>query len=66
MSTIVVVKKEGTACIAADTLISCGSHTMPAAYQTRATKIIRYGDAYMGLAGACAHDGVLESVFWAR
>lgn len=63
MSTVVVVRKKGVACIAADTLSSFGSNKQPAAYVTHPEKIHPVGHAYVGSVGSAAHDLVLESVF---
>jgi ATP-dependent protease HslVU (ClpYQ) peptidase subunit len=62
MTTIVVVKKKDTVCIAADTLTSFGSTRYPAPYKAHPDKIIRVGESYIGLVGSSAHRQVLESV----
>lgn len=65
MSTIVVVRKNGQACIAADTLTSFGETRYGATYKSEADKIMQVGDTYIGLIGSPAHRQVLESVFGA-
>jgi len=62
MSTILVVRKNATACIAADTLISFDGRRLEARYSRSSEKIIRFGDCYIGAAGSAAHYPVLASV----
>lgn len=62
MSTIVVVKKNGKACIAADSLTTFGDLRMGATYDTGHNKIQHYGDGYFGIVGSAAHALVMESV----
>ena len=52
MSTIVVVKKNGKACIAADTLTSFGDLRMGADYDVSHDKIQAYGEGYFGIVGS--------------
>jgi ATP-dependent protease HslVU (ClpYQ) peptidase subunit len=54
MTTIVVVKKKDTVCIAADTLTSFGSTRYPAPYKAHPDKIIRVGES---ATGASMHRG---------
>src|SRR5262245_53961001 len=63
MSTVVVVKKNGRACIAADTLVSWGSTKLSAEFLTDKSKIIEVGDSYLGITGSSTHRHVLESYF---
>ena len=62
MSTIVVVKKNGKACIAADSLTSFGDLRMSSDYDVGHDKIQAYGDGYFGIVGSAAHALVMESV----
>src|SRR5262245_65789396 len=63
MSTVIVVKKNGRACIAADTLVSWGSTKQSAEYLAAKSKIIQVGDSYIGVTGASTHRHVSESEF---
>jgi ATP-dependent protease HslVU (ClpYQ) peptidase subunit len=63
MSTIVVVKKNGRVCIAADTLVSWGSTKQNSEYLTDKSKIIRVGESYLGITGSSTHRHVIESYF---
>lgn len=54
MSTIVVVRKNGTAVIAADTLTTCGSTKESAEYVVNHEKILRYRDNYLGVSGSAS------------
>lgn len=63
MSTIVVVKKGGRACIAADTLTSFGDQLLPAEFDLHHNKIQCFGDTYWGVVGSAAHSLVLENHF---
>lgn len=62
MSTIVVVKKNGKACIAADSLTTFGDLRMGSAYDSGYDKIQKYSDGYFGIVGSAAHALVMESV----
>jgi ATP-dependent HslUV protease, peptidase subunit HslV len=62
MSTLVVVKKNGIACIAADTMTCFGSNKQLASYDVFPNKILPIGDSYLGLVGSAAHNLVMESV----
>jgi len=63
MSTLVVVKKNGIACIAADTMTCFGSNKQLATYDAHPNKIQAVGDSYLGLVGSAAHNLVIESIF---
>src|ERR1043165_6309479 len=63
MSTVVVVRKNGRACIAADSLISYGSLAQPASYLTYRPKLIRVGNTFIGLVGSTSHEMVLRHYF---
>ncbi|MDH5472923.1 MAG: MFS transporter [Gammaproteobacteria bacterium] len=62
MSTIVVARKNGKACIAADTLTTFGDLRMSSEYDAAHDKIQSYGDGYFGIVGSAAHALVMESV----
>jgi len=62
MSTIVVVKKAGKVCIAADSLTSFGDLRMGATYEKVYDKIQKFGDSFYGIVGSAAHALVMESV----
>lgn len=61
MSTIVVVKKAGKVCIAADSLTSFGDLRMGATYEKVYDKIQQYKGSYFGIVGSAAHELVMES-----
>ena len=63
MSTVVVVKKAGKICIAADSLTSFGDLKLSSYYDAAHDKIIRYDENYLGVVGSAAHQLVLESIF---
>lgn len=62
MSTIVVVKKNGKACIAADTLTTFGDLRLASSFDAAHDKIQNYEDGYFGIVGSAAHALVMESV----
>lgn len=62
MSTIVVVKKNGKACIAADSLTTFGDLRMGSEYDCAYDKVQAYEDGYFGIVGSAAHALVMESV----
>ena len=62
MSTIVVVKKAGKVCIAADSLTSFGDLRMGATYEKVYDKIQKFGESFYGIVGSAAHALVMESV----
>ncbi|MCP4075546.1 MAG: MFS transporter [Gammaproteobacteria bacterium] len=63
MSTVVVVRKNKTACIAADSLTSFGDTKQAAEFIVNSDKIIQFDDFYMGIVGSAAHQLVLKSLF---
>jgi ATP-dependent protease HslVU (ClpYQ) peptidase subunit len=63
MSTVVVVKKAGKVCIAADSLTSFGDLKLNSNYDAAHDKILRHDENYLGIVGSAAHQLVLESVF---
>ncbi len=63
MSTLVMVEKDGVACMAAETLTTFGSWKQLSKYTARPEKILRIGESYLGLVGLVASRNVLESVF---
>lgn len=63
MSTVVVVKKAGQVCIAADSLTSFGDLKLNSVYDAAHDKVLRKDDNYLGIVGSAAHQLVLESVF---
>ncbi len=62
MTTIVVVKKDGVAVIAGDTLTTFGSTRLGSAHDAAPEKLLKHGDTYFGIAGSAAHQLVLESL----
>jgi ATP-dependent protease HslVU (ClpYQ) peptidase subunit len=63
MSTIVVVKKNGKAVIAADSRFTQGRNTVcDAKYKANFDKIHQFGDTYIGISGSSAHHDVFESI----
>ena len=63
MSTIVVVRKGATACIACDTLANIGSLKQKAHYCSAPGKIFGFRDAFIGTVGYAVHNTVLQSYF---
>lgn len=63
MSTVVVVKKAGKVCIAADSLTSFGDLKLNSGYDAAHDKILKHDENYLGIVGSAAHQLVLESVF---
>ena len=63
MSTVVVVRKNNGACIAADSLTSFGDTKQAAEFVVHSDKIIRFDAFYMGIVGSAAHQLVLKSLF---
>lgn len=63
MSTVVVAKKDGKICIAADSLTSFGDLRLSSVYDAAHDKILRHDENYLGIVGSAAHQLVLESVF---
>jgi ATP-dependent HslUV protease, peptidase subunit HslV len=62
MTTIVIVKKNGVATIAADSLTTFGATRLSPEYDESYDKIQRFGDSYFGIAGSAAHHLVLEKI----
>ena len=62
MSTIVVVKKNNQACIAADSLTSFGDTKQAAEFVAESDKIIQHDDFYLGIVGSAAHQLVMKSL----
>ena len=56
MTTIVVVKKNGQAAIAADSLTTFGDMRLSSDFDVAHDKIMHCGDSYVGLAGSAAHQ----------
>lgn len=63
MSTVVVAKKDGKVCIAADSLTSFGDLRLSSVYDAAHDKVLRHDENYLGIVGSAAHQLVLESVF---
>jgi ATP-dependent protease HslVU (ClpYQ) peptidase subunit len=62
MTTVVVVRKCGTACIAADSLTTFGEQKLPPQYDRNSDKLQSVGDGALSIVGSAAHAPVLESV----
>ena len=62
MTTIVVVRKGGTAVIAADSLTTFGTTRLAPAYDRSPQKVLQYRDSFIGVAGSAAHQLVLENI----
>jgi len=62
MTTIVVVKKDGMAVIAGDTLTTFGSTRLASVHDAAPEKLLKHGDNYFGIAGSAAHQLVLETL----
>ena len=62
MTTIVAVRKNGYAVIAADTLTTFGNTRLHASQDASHDKILRIGDSYVGVCGSAAHHLVLSSL----
>ncbi|MHC4883694.1 MAG: Ntn hydrolase family protein [Planctomycetota bacterium] len=63
MSTIVVVRKGSTACIAGDTLTKLGNTREPAEMMAGHDKITKIGSSYFGVVGHASCQMILESYF---
>ena len=63
MSTIVVVKKNGKAVIAADTLIKYGDANESAEYTVGCSKLLEVGDSHLAFVGHASFGLVLNSYF---
>ena len=62
MSTIVAVKKNGKACIAADTLTTFGEVKQSSEFDDTHDKIYSHIDNYFGIVGSAAHHIVIQSL----
>jgi len=62
MSTVVAVKKNGIACIAADTLTTFGELKQSCEFDKTHDKIHQYKDSYFGIVGSAAHHAVVYSI----
>ncbi len=62
MTTIVAVRKNGIAAIAADTLTTFGNTRLPAALDASHDKILQCSGSYIGICGSAAHHLVLGSL----
>ena len=62
MSTIVVVRKSGKVCIAADSLTSFGDLSMGSRYEVAYDKIQKFQNGFYGIVGSAAHALVMESI----
>ena len=63
MSTVVIVKKNGSVAIAADTLMSFGPLKLPARDNRQPSKLLRIGHSIIGITGWMVNLQVLERVF---
>ena len=63
MTTVTVVKKDGIAAIAADTLIKWGNAKESAAYIANHDKILRVGDSYLAVTGYATFKAILRDYF---
>jgi ATP-dependent HslUV protease subunit HslV len=66
MSTVVVVKKAGKVCIAADSLTSFGDLKLNSMYDAAHDKILHHDENYLGIVGSAAHQLVLESLLTSK
>jgi ATP-dependent HslUV protease, peptidase subunit HslV len=66
MTTIAVVRKNGYAAIAADTLTKWGSGKESAAYIANNTKIVKVGDGYLAASGTATFKLILRDYFSQR
>ncbi len=66
MSTAVVARKQGVACIAADSLTTFGDQKQPSTYDRHSDKLQAVDDGAMSIVGSAAHALVLESVLRER
>ncbi|MBI2313685.1 MAG: MFS transporter [Betaproteobacteria bacterium] len=62
MTTIAIVKKNGFAVIAADSLTTFGNTRLTPQNDASHDKILKCGDSHIGICGSAAHHLVLESV----
>ena len=59
MTTLVVAKKSGMVCIAAETQTTHGDLKLASKYECNATKIVSYNKSFIGIAGSAAHEMTL-------
>ena len=62
MSTIVAVKKNNIACIAADTLTTFGEVKQSSEFDNTHDKIYQHKENYFGIVGSAAHHIVIQSL----
>ncbi len=62
MTTIVAVRKNGIAAIAADTLTTFGNTRLPSHLDASHDKVLQIGDSYVGVCGSAAHHLVLVNL----
>lgn len=63
MTTVTVVRKDGVAAIAADTLIKWGSAKESASYIANHEKILRVGDSFLAVTGYATFKNILQDYF---
>lgn len=63
MSTIVIARKNGQACIAADSLTTFGDIRLRSGMDVNHNKIQTFGKTHMGIVGSAAHTLVAERAF---
>ena len=63
MTTVAVVRKDGIAVIAADTLIKWGNAKESAAYIANHDKILKVGDSYLAVTGYATFKAILQDYF---
>lgn len=66
MSTVVAVRRDGIACIAADSLTTFGDQRQAPGYDRYSDKLQRVGNGAISIVGSAAHMLVLESVVRGR
>ena len=62
MSTVVVVRKNGVACIAAESMTSYGDMKLTAEYDSHHEKIQTFNETHLAIVGSAAHSLVIESI----
>ncbi len=63
MSTVVIVRKNNSACIAADSLTSFGDTKQASEFVVNSDKIMQFNNFHLGVVGSTAHSLVLKSLF---
>jgi len=63
MSILLVVRKDTTACMVADTLTTFGQKRLPDTFNVDSGKIMSVGSVSIGMVGSPAHQSVLQSLF---